>query len=222
MMDRKDYSPWIKFDDYKWDTLIEGLRPIKYKKNNIIYHQQTYTGCLYIVKSGRIRLSIYSEDGREKSLFIADKHSLFGELSIFDNLPNFATAMAVTDSQVYRIPKEIFLERLQTDSDLSLNIIKMMTRKTRLLVSQIEELSFKDAYSRVAIALIKLSLCYSSSSPVGSKLEIKFTHQEMANLLGLSRVTVSQIMSDFINLSILEKKDGYIFLKDINKLKNWI
>lgn len=217
-----NYSPWLKIDDYNWETLTQGKKVIIYKKNDVVYHQQTYTDFLYLVKSGRVRLSIYSKDGREKSLFIADKNCLFGELSVFDNLPNHATAMAVTDSEVYHIPKTVFIECLKVDHDLSLKTIEIMARKNRLLASQIEDLSFNDAYSRVAIALIKLAMSYSSDCSDGNKLEIKFTHQEMANLLGLSRVSVSKIMSDFIRLSILEKKDGYIVLKDLHKLKDWI
>jgi CRP-like cAMP-binding protein len=217
-----NYSPWLKIDDYNWDSLTKGKKSLAYKKNDVIYHQQTYTDFVYLVKSGRVRLSIYSKDGREKSLFIADKNCLFGELSAFDNLPNHATAMAVADSEVYHIPKTLFIECLKVDHDLSLKTIEILARKNRLLAAQIEDLSFNDAYTRVAIALIKLSLSYSSDCSDGNKLEIKFTHQEMANLLGLSRVSVSKIMSDFIKLSILEKKDGYIVLKDVKKLKDWI
>lgn len=217
-----NYSPWLKIDDYNWDSLTKGKKGFAYKKNDVIYHQQTYTDFVYLVKSGRVRLSIYSKDGREKSLFIADKNCLFGELSAFDNLPNHATAMAVAESEVYHIPKTLFIECLKVDHDLSLKTIEILARKNRLLAAQIEDLSFNDAYTRVAIALIKLSLSYSSDCSDGNKLEIKFTHQEMANLLGLSRVSVSKIMSDFIKLSILEKKDGYIVLKDVKKLKDWI
>lgn len=220
--DSINYSPWLKVEDYDWHPLTRDKKPVFHEKNSVIYHQQTYTDFLYIVKSGRVRLSIYSKDGREKSLIIADKNCLFGELSVFDHLPNYATAMAVTDSYVYCIHKDQFIEHLKSDHELSFKTIEIMARKNRLLASQIEDLSFNDAYSRVAIALVKLALTYGTLPDDNNKLEIKFTHQEMANLLGLSRVSVSKIMSDFIKLNILEKKEGYIYLKDLNKLKDWI
>jgi CRP-like cAMP-binding protein len=87
------------------------------------------------------------------------------------------------------------------------------------LTQHIKDLSFLDALERVSNYLYGLSLEYGVNTEFGIMLNIIFTHQEMADLIGTCRVTVSKIMNYLKQNRIIDKVDGYIYIKDIEKLK---
>jgi CRP-like cAMP-binding protein len=216
------HSPWLKLDQFDWSTITSGIKPKLYKKNTNIYQQQHYSDYIYIVESGRIRLSIYSRNGEEKCLIIADQGCLFGEISGLDGHPNYANATSIIDSYLYLTPKERFQRELSRNHDLCLKIIKVLTRKIRLLSSQVEGLSFDDSYYRVANALLYLAEQYGLKTGKGYRIQLKFTHQEMANLTGSCRVTVTNILRYLSNENIIKKENGYVIITDIDKLYRYL
>ncbi|NLJ79260.1 MAG: Crp/Fnr family transcriptional regulator [Tissierellia bacterium] len=218
--DLHHYSPWIRFKDIKWDepNLASYLR--SFKPNEIIYHQQQYDDYVYLVKEGRIRICIYSVEGNEQCLTIAEEGSVFGELSAIDGLPNFGTAISLTNSNVYVVPKPFFLELIFFNDGMTMKILQSLVKKVRVLSSNIQNLTFKDSYSRVITYLVKLAHSHGSFDGSRCELNMKFTHQEMANLTGLNRVTVSNIMSSLTTMGLISKADGYMVIEDINKLND--
>ncbi len=217
-----EHSPWLKLDHFDWHAITSDAKPKLYKKNTNIYQQQHYSDYIYIVKSGRVRLSIYSRNGEEKCLIIADRGCLFGEISGLDDHPNYANATVIVDSYLYLIPKERFQEELNRNHDLCLKIIKVLARKIRLLSSQVEGLSFDDSYYRVANALVYLTEQYGLKTDKGYKIQLKFTHQEMANLTGSCRVTVTNIFRTLSKGNIIEKENGFVIVKDVDKLYRYL
>lgn len=218
----KEYSPWVEKGDSDWSCLTSGLKPKRFKKDTLIYQQQEDTEYVYLVEKGRVRMSVYSVDGEEKSLFIAEKGCLFGEISCLDSIPNFANATVAADSLIYEIPKQVFKDALNNNHLCALNIISLLNRKIRILSNQIKQLSFDDSYYRVCNALIHLTKQYGVKNDNGYTLGIKFTHQEMANLIGLNRVTVTNIFISMANKGILVKENGYYVIKDMDKLHDYI
>ena len=218
----REYSPWVEKRDFDWSCLTSDIKPTCFKKDKIIYQQQQDTQNVYLVESGRVRLSIYSMDGEEKSLLIAEKGCLFGEISCLDSIPNFANATVVVDSLIYVIPKQVFTDTLEHNHICALNLVNLLNRKIRILSTQIKQLSFDDSYYRVCNALIHLTKQYGVKNDNGYRLSIKFTHQEMANLIGLNRVTVTNIFIRMTNKNILAKESGYYLIKNINELHDYI
>lgn len=213
------YSPWMKLKSYNWEFLISDANLKTYDKNEIIYYQEEYNDFAYIVKKGRVRISFFSPDGDVKVLTIVEEGSMFGELSIMDDLPNMVTAKTIVESQIYQISKKTFINKLKNEPEIAFNISKNLARKVRLLSSQIQDLSFSDSKTRVISTLIKLSENHGNIIDGDYMIDVKFTHQEMANLTGLCRVTVSNIMSELSNEGFICKKSGHVIVKNIEKLK---
>ncbi len=99
----------------------------------------------------------------------------------------------------------------------------MMAKKIRLITTEVKQLSFNDSNYRVCYALSNLVSQYGFKTPEGYyKLSIKFTHQEMANLAGLSRVSVSNILLNLTSEGIIDKEDGFVVIKDLDALSNYL
>lgn len=215
-------SPWIDMSDIDWSCITNGLTPKAYKKNEVVYQQDSVLDYLYLVKSGRIRLDVYSTSGEKKSIFIAVEGSLFGELSAIDGIPNICNAIAASNSLLYSIPKQLFIDALHTNNEFCFHMLVLMAKKMRLMVSEIKQLSFNDSYYKVCYALCHLIKQYATPAAGGYRLSIKFTHQEMGHLTGLSRVSVSNIFSNMAAEGILEKQEGYILVKKLDTLHQYL
>ncbi len=216
------FSPWMELDAYDWKELTKGQLTKSYKRNSTIFYIQEVNTHIYIVKKGRIRISTFSEEGDEQSIAIARPGCMIGELSVIDGKPNMSSAIAITDAELYIIPKEHLETKLPSSLELQTTFMKNLAEKIRLLYSQVQNLSFRGATSRIAICLLMLSKDFGVDTHYGCKLSIKFTHQEMANLTGLCRVTVSNIMSELINRDIIGKIDNYVVIKNFNELVNMV
>lgn len=215
-------SPWIEASEIDWSYITCDLKPKRYKKNEVIFYQNSTAEYVYLIHKGRVRLDIYSLTGEEKTVFIAGKGIFIGDLSPIDNLPNICRASASTDSDVYLIFKNDFLKHLSTNIKFANDLLYINSKKIRFLVEDVKQLSFNDASYRVCYALVQLANQYSTLTKEGRKLDMKFTHQEMADLTGLSRVSVSNIISDLQSKGILEKMDGYLLIKDIETIMTYL
>lgn len=218
-----EHSPWITMPDVDWSCVTKGVQPKLYKKNTIIYHQKDKPDYVYLVKKGRVRLDIYGFNGEKISLFIADQGTFFGELSPIDTMPNMCSATAATDSLLYAIPISAFMAEINRNHTFACNILQMMAKKMRLISMQVGQLSFNNAYYRVCYALSNLIRQYGKKESDDTyRLQIKFTHQEMADLTGLSRVTVSNILSSMTCKGIIEKQDGYLIIKNLDAMLQYL
>lgn len=211
-------SPWIESNEIDWNYITHNIEPKKYSKNEVLFEQNSSTDYVYLINNGRVRLDIISYAGEEKTIFIAGKGIFIGDLSPIDNLPNICRATTSTDCEIYLILKSDFKKHLLTNIKFATDILYINSKKIRLLVEDIKQLSFNNAYYRVCYALVHLAKQYSSLTKEGYKLDMKFTHQEMANLTGLSRVSVSNIISELQSKEVLKKMDGYLLIKDINSI----
>ena len=215
-------SPWVEAGNMDWSCITSNLKPKTYNKNQVIFYQNCVSDYVYLVKEGRIRLDIYSPSGEEKTLFIADKGTFIGEISPIDGLPNICRATAATDSAVYLIPKTEFLRQLHSNFKFATDLLYLFTLKMRALVEDIKQLSFNDSYYRVCDALAHLVRQYATHTKEGYKLNMKFTHQEMGSLTGLSRVSVSNIISDLTSKGIIKKEQGYVIIKDFDSILDFL
>lgn len=211
-------NPWITYDEANWSFLTASQTPKKYNKNDQIYMQGDYLEQVYIVKTGRIRLGYFSENGQEKGIFIAEKGCLFGEAAALPTYPTYYTATAIVDSELYVITREKVEESIRNNPDFAMDLIYLMARKMRIYSAQEVDLSFTEIYDRVCCALIHLVDIYGVKTKLGYKITIKFTHQELANMIHASRVSVANIFSMFTKQEVLMKSNGYFIITNLEVL----
>lgn len=216
-------SPWLSMDDKDWELIIKDSLTKTYDRNTVIYRQGDTTSYVYLVKNGRVVLDLYAINGRRRSIYIADKGTCFGELACLDQLANYCTATTCTKTTLYLIPKKRFIREIYGNPDFSMTLLKALSLKTRLITSLLEQMSFNDSNYRVYHSLLSLIQLYGVKTKESFyKLNIKFTHQEMAYQTGLSRVSVSNIFLSLANEGLIEKENGYLIIKDLEALKEYL
>ncbi len=213
-----DESPWIQGDLSVWDDLVPSAKLAHYKKNHIIYHQSSRTSTVYIVKEGRVNLSILSQEGAEKSLYVAGAGAAFGEVPIILDFGICAQATTKTDCQIYQVPGELFLQYVYGDANITKAFCQLAAKKILMLTGHIELLSFFDIHYRVCKMLVYLAHQYGVKTEGGLKIDMRFTHQELASMVGASRVSVTKLLNDLIKAEIIYRKDGKFLIIDPDKL----
>lgn len=211
-------NPWLKLTDESWSSLTEGLYPTRFDKHTVIYHQGDILHFAFIVKSGRVRLSYYSECGEEKGILIAEKNCMFGEAAALPGYPTYYTATAIVDCELYLIPVSNLKSAIRDNSDVAMELIMLMARKMRIYSAQEIELSFTETYTRTCHALLYIADTYGKQTKNGILLHNKFTHQELANMIHASRVSVANVFSELTKSGIIRKENGYYIITKIDEL----
>ena len=208
------YSPWFRRDNTCWKPVFENCPQKTIVRNSIIYSQEEVNEFVYFIAKGRVRLSTFDKNGNEKSIVIISEGNIFGEVSAKEKTPAIVTATTVTECTFFYMTSELFAKNIMASPELSEQLILELMSMVRTLTGQIRDISFMDANERVICYLYKLSNNYGVDTPQGRKITIRFTHQEMADLTGTCRVTVSKIMKSLDKAKVTKKMDGHLFILD--------
>ncbi len=152
---------------------------------------------IYLLKEGRVKISRISEEGREVTIALLEPGEIFGELEVLGDTSRDTLAEALDDSKICVIGKRLFLDMVSRKPQFSFRLTKLIGFRMQKIESRVEDLVFKDVPARLAHLLIDLSKEYGQAGPQGILLQIKITHQEIANLIGSIRETVSAILGEF-------------------------
>ena len=130
---------------------------------------------------------------------------------------------ACCPSKVSLIEKKVLDEFLNTNPRAYRFFIHSLTRKYRISVSQMHDILFTTSKEKICNTLYRLSVQSGVETPEGIIIDIKLTHQELANLVGSSRITITKIINELKNENIIESsKDKKFIIKDLNKLKKYL
>lgn len=202
------------FADLPTDTITKiekiGIKK-NYQKDEAILLEEDSGNALFVILSGKVKVSRSSNDGREVILTILGESDFFGEMAILDGLARSANVIAIEDSSVFLIQRNEFLLLLHTHPEISIILLQELTSRLRNADMKIKALSLKDAEGKVATVLLQIAE-YSGKIKNGiveiTKLPIQ---QDLANMAGTSRETISRTLHSFA-------KRGFVEL-DGNKLR---
>ncbi len=195
-----------------------------YSKKNIVFHEGDYGDALYIIKSGRTKIAKVALDGREKTLTILKGGDFFGEMAIFDDMPRSATAESMdNDVRLLSISKNDFERLIIENPSIAIRIMKDLTRRIRQVNEQVQDLAFKDVHGRVASTLFNLLTAEKEVSKDPNKDQInslKMTHQDLANMVGSSRETVTRALNRLQDEGIISISHQQISIIEMDKLND--
>ncbi len=161
------------------------------KKKGFVYTEGDRADTLYILKEGRIKITHLAEDGRELTIDIIEPGDIFGELTLAGEEERETSAEALADSFICTISRKNFEAFLSMRPNLSLTITKWMGLRLRRIENRFENLIFQDVRTRLTTLLKDLAEKYGEDIEGGRKIAIKLSHQELANLIGATRETVT-------------------------------
>jgi len=207
----KEITLFSYFSDEEISALAKIVHKKIFPKNTIIFSQGDDPDSLYVVLKGNVWILLNNIHGKELVLNIHEEGDYFGEMALIDDEPRSATAMTKEEVQVLVISNHDFRKMLRSNHDMVLNILKGQTKRFRKATEKIEDFAHMDVYGRIVRVLNQ------RAKPVGEKfiIEEKFTHQEIANMVGATREMVSKILKKVSDAGYITIKDKHIEIHHI-------
>lgn len=189
--------------------LLESASPPRrFAKDEIIYLQGDIASNFCYLKKGKVKVYMTSVDGMEKTLNTATDGELLGEGAFFDKKPRVSSAKAVVDTEVVMIDQKRLTELISQFPKLAFELLEILSNRIRLLSSQLDSMTFLQADARIAHLLLE--------SEKNGKVHL--THEEIANAVGVSRVTVSKVLGRFTKSGYISTEYRQILLKKKEKI----
>ena len=194
---------------------IEFLRGIgerrRYPQNSVILRVGCHTHEMYFVERGLISQILLGANGIEKTLCILGQGCFLADEPFFHSQPILYNAVAVADTEVLAIRKESTQDLLRRPS-LVHALLVSISLKSRVLATEVEDLAVRSAESRVC----RMLYCLLASDGYGRQRErLALTHQELASLEGLHRVTVTKTIATLRKKTLIDvRPDGSIVIRD--------
>ncbi len=220
---RKCLKELVLFSKMEWDEvklICERASEKRYYKEEVIFFEDNNAENLYILVEGRVKLTMLSPSGKEKVISIIQEGDILGEMSLFDQDKHPITAEVIDEARLVILPFEDLENIIREQPSVAIKIINAMAKKTRLLTSQIRELVFEDAEGRLASLLLRFIEDFGREVKSGKIIDLVLTHQEIANLMGSSRVTVTKLINQFIDEGIVKIYKRKIVVTDESKLSD--
>lgn len=170
------------------------------------------------IQGGRIKCSKVSRDGKELTLTYVAAGEFFGELCVLEGQPREEMAEAIKNSIVTVLPRESIRELLMTNSKIAFRFIKVIGDRRRLMETKIEHLVFRDVHAKLAAQLLELGQEHGKETEDGLQIDQKITHQELANLIGSTRETISLTLSAFKRKELILLLGRTVVLTDMDGL----
>lgn len=210
---------WIENAPYNWDAL-GNTQGYKYKKNQNLFFEGSKMDTVFLIKKGRVKLFITSEDGSEKIIGYIGQNSIVGTASLFHEDQYMFNATTVTNCTLLKFERGEFINKVMSNQALMEQILKIMSLRISILTRHTLDLSFTHSYQRLCKALIQLSLIYGEKQKDGTIfIDFKLTQKELSELIGSTRVTVSNHLKKLIDLNIIKKEKKHYIIQNIEVLK---
>ncbi|UII54155.1 Crp/Fnr family transcriptional regulator [Cytobacillus spongiae] len=191
----------LPMDDLQKIDAMSEMKPVK--KGTIILSPTHQIPALFLLKKGQVRLFRINENGKEFTVDILVDGNIFGETSTLSLTDDQIYVEAMTDTYLCVIGKERFEAFLEKNPKMAIKLINILSTRLKELYSFSEKIALSDVKYRVLYLLLKLSEKTGKRKNEWQTIDMKLTHQDMANMIGSTRETTSSIISQL-------KKDGYI------------
>jgi CRP/FNR family transcriptional regulator, cyclic AMP receptor protein len=193
--------------------------PLSLRKRQVAFLPGDPGDAVYLIMSGRVKISRVTRDGKELTLGYRAAGEMFGELCLFDGGPREEMAEVVEGADLLRVERAVFHEIVAQSPPLGAALARVLVDRCRDLERQMEFLMFKDVHAKLAELLLRLSDEFGVKDPRGTLLGLAITHQEMANLIGSTRETVSLALSLFKRKRLVESDGRRVIVLDLDGLR---
>ena len=200
------------FSDQQIATLLNYVQHRSFPRNVYVIQAGDETDSLYVMLSGKVKVVISDEQGREVILGFMGSQDFFGEMGILDDQPRSASVYTLEPCEMLRLSKAGFVSCIKENVDVAMLVIRNLVRRLREADRQIESLALVDVSGRVARLLIDMA------QEVDGKLVVPRmpAKQEIARMIGASREMVSRVVKELEVRGLIRAERRSVVILDRN------
>jgi CRP-like cAMP-binding protein len=177
--------------------IADFCMPRTYPKNSMIILEEEFEDTVFAICDGTVKITRVNDEGKEVILAMLGSGEVFGEMAILDGESRSANALSQENCEVVTINREDFLNLLKTNNKVSLSLMTEFAIRLTKSDQQIEALSLDDAEHRIGVSILNLAEEMGVIRQGIVTVENLPYQQDIANMAGTSRETVSRVMKIF-------------------------
>ena len=203
-----------QLDESSLDTLLAVASERRFDGGRVIFQKGDPGTSMMAVLSGRVRISAYSEDGREIILNMVDPGQLFGEIALLDGKERSADATAMGKTELLILDRRDFLPFLERNPKIAVRLIEVLCSRLRRTSEMVESIAFLDFGARLARLLIQMSDHYGKETESGLLIDLRISQADLGNLIASTRESVNRQLSTWAQEGVIAIDQGRITLLD--------
>lgn len=180
------------------------LRTVTYKAHTDIFHAGDQGATMYIVLAGAVKIFVPAIDGREVVLAVHRSGDLLGEMSLLDDEPRSASATTIEETEMFSLRRSDFLKVLNEHPEAQRAIIEVLVERLRATNQSIQDAYLLDVPGRLARRLLLIAHEHGVRTERGTELGLRVSQQELANMIGASRVAVNKQLQAWRQQNIVD------------------
>lgn len=199
------------------DATVEALDSIKftgvYPKGSLLFVEGEQPRGVFLLCSGRAKLTTSSTEGRVLIVKIAEPGEVLGASATILGKPYEVSAETIEPSQLNFIKREDFLKFLNSHPEACMHAAQQLSEKYHAAQREIRSLGLSQTTGeKLAKLLLDWAERNGEETPKGIRLKVLLTHEEIAQMIGTTRETVTRILSEFKRRKIIEVKGSTVFV----------
>jgi CRP/FNR family transcriptional regulator, cyclic AMP receptor protein len=201
--------------------IAEHARSLRKSRGEFIYMPGDRADLVYIVKQGRVKLSVLSESGKEIAIDIIQRGEIFGEFALVDESLRSNMTQALDDVLVLVFSKQDFTKLLKSLPNLAFSYIRLVGDRRRRMEKKLSAITSKPVSGRICELLHEMSTTSAEVETAASDYLVPLTHQDVASLIGAARQTTTTVLNDLERRGIIELGRGSIRVKCLKQLQTY-
>ncbi len=188
-------------------------------KDQVILVEEELGQTLFIILRGTVKITRGSDEGREVIITMLKSGDFFGELSILDGKGRSASVVSMEESELLTLRRNDFLHLLEKYPQIGVEMLKVLADRIRRADAMIENLTLQDAVGRVGSTIIHVAEQTGYMRGPGMIIAKLPVQQDLANMAGTARETISRVMSVFEGKKLIERDGHRVIIPDFEKFK---
>ena len=205
---------FIDLNDEELQGDSDSCTPRKYPKNSMIILEEEFGDTVFAICEGTVKITRVNDEGKEVILALLGPGEIFGEMAIIDGESRSANALAQENCILLAFPQNEFLKILKTYFEVSFSLMGELARRLRKSDQQIEALSLSDAENRIGVSMLNLAEDMGIIRKGKVTIEKLPFQQDIANMAGTSRETVSRVLKMFEEKNLIIKTGHRLVIPD--------
>lgn len=207
-------STFVELTDVELHELSRCCSVKHFTKDNVVFLEKEEAQALYVLLTGKVKITIQGDDGKEVILSWLGDGDFFGEMSLLDEEPRSATVVACEDVDLLLVPRDVFLRLLGQNPKFMRRILTALSLRVRRANHQIASLALLDVYGRVAHVITDLAQDEGKRLKDG-RIQLKLPpHREIANMIGTSRETVTRVLTGLVKHGYLQTAGKSVIINE--------
>ena len=200
-------------------TLASQMRRRRFRRGEVIFHQDDIGDSLQVVVSGGVKIVLPSQEGDEAIIASLHPGEFFGELALLDGAPRSTTATALDATETLALPRDRFLRLLDDDPKIVRALLHALAEELRRLTGHVEDLHFLDLSGRLSIRLVRLARDANPDAKDRAELDWPFTQSDLAAMIGGTRQSVNKLLSGLVEDGLIVIERDTLLINDLAALE---